>query len=93
VAVINYNSSYAAVFAVLHSNIFFETGYITGRTLSVSLINCTVFNLFLNTMEKKIYEDNSLVRETLEIDGTGKVLVVGGGGSLRCALVGGAIGI
>ena len=36
----------------------------------------------------KIFEDNSLVRDTLETDGTGKVLVVDGGGSLRCALVG-----
>jgi len=36
----------------------------------------------------KIFEDNTLVRATLEKDGTGKVLVVDGGGSLRCALVG-----
>lgn len=36
----------------------------------------------------KCHEDNSLVRETLGTDGTGKVLVVDGGGSLRCALVG-----
>ena len=36
----------------------------------------------------KCHEDNSLVRETLGSDGTGKVLVVDGGGSLRCALVG-----
>ena len=36
----------------------------------------------------KLFEDNSLVRETLAKPGAGKVLVVDGGGSLRCALVG-----
>ncbi len=36
----------------------------------------------------KLFEDNSLVREALGADGHGKVLVVDGGGSLRCALVG-----
>ncbi len=36
----------------------------------------------------KLFEDNSLVREALGEDGQGKVLVVDGGGSLRCALVG-----
>lgn len=36
----------------------------------------------------KVFEDNTLVRSALEKDGTGKVLVVDGGGSLRCALVG-----
>lgn len=36
----------------------------------------------------KIFEDNSLVREVLGQPGKGKVLVVDGGGSLRCALVG-----
>ena len=36
----------------------------------------------------KVFEDNTLVRAALEKDGTGKVLVVDGGGSLRCALVG-----
>ena len=36
----------------------------------------------------KIYEDNSLVRAALEEPGAGRVLVVDGGGSLRCALVG-----
>ncbi len=37
----------------------------------------------------KLFEDNSLVRESLEKPGQGRVLVVDGGGSLRCALVGG----
>ena len=36
----------------------------------------------------KLFEDNSLVRKTLESPGEGRVLVVDGGGSLRCALVG-----
>ena len=40
----------------------------------------------------KVFEDNTFVRIALEADGTGKVLVVDGGGSLRCALVGGLIG-
>lgn len=36
----------------------------------------------------KLFEDNSLVRTALESVGGGRVLVVDGGGSLRCALVG-----
>ncbi|MEL7021041.1 MAG: ribonuclease E activity regulator RraA [Bacteroidota bacterium] len=36
----------------------------------------------------KVYEDNSLVRKTLEKPGEGKVLVIDGGGSKRCALIG-----
>jgi regulator of ribonuclease activity A len=36
----------------------------------------------------KVFEDNSLVREALEQPGRGRVLVVDGGGSLRCALLG-----
>lgn len=36
----------------------------------------------------KLFEDNSLVRETLDMPGQGKVLVVDGGGSKRCALLG-----
>lgn len=36
----------------------------------------------------KVFEDNSLVRSALEEPGSGRVLVVDGGGSLRCALVG-----
>ena len=36
----------------------------------------------------KLFEDNSLVRKALESPGNGRVLVVDGGGSLRCALVG-----
>jgi regulator of ribonuclease activity A len=40
----------------------------------------------------QVYEDNAVVRETLETQGRGRVLVVDGGGSLRCALVGGRLG-
>jgi regulator of ribonuclease activity A len=36
----------------------------------------------------KVHEDNALVRAALEQRGDGRVLVVDGGGSLRCALVG-----
>mgnify|MGYP005859215817 CR=1 FL=1 len=36
----------------------------------------------------KLFEDNSLVRKALEADGRGRVLVIDGGGSLRCALLG-----
>ena len=40
----------------------------------------------------KCHEDNSLVRKALESNGTGKVLVVDGGGSMRCALLGDMLG-
>ena len=40
----------------------------------------------------KVFEDNALVRATLETPGEGRVLVVDGGGSMRCALVGGMLG-
>ena len=40
----------------------------------------------------KVFEDNAQVRATLETAGEGRVLVVDGGGSLRCALVGGMLG-
>jgi regulator of ribonuclease activity A len=40
----------------------------------------------INTV--KVHEDNVLVKEALSTPGAGKVLVVDGGGSLRCALVG-----
>ena len=36
----------------------------------------------------KVFEDNTLVRANLEAAGRGCVLVVDGGGSMRCALVG-----
>jgi len=36
----------------------------------------------------KVFEDNTLVRAALETPGAGRVLVVDGGGSRRCALLG-----
>jgi regulator of ribonuclease activity A len=39
----------------------------------------------------RVFEDNALVRSTLEDAGSGRVLVVDGGGSLRAALVGGKL--
>ncbi len=36
----------------------------------------------------KLFEDNALVRSLLETPGAGRVLVVDGGGSMRCALLG-----
>jgi len=39
----------------------------------------------------RVFEDNALVRQTLEGPGQGRVLVVDGGGSLRTALVGGSL--
>ncbi|MCS3804124.1 regulator of ribonuclease activity A [Chromobacterium alkanivorans] len=41
----------------------------------------------------KLFEDNSLLREALSQNGSGKVLVVDGGGSLRCALLGDQLGV
>ena len=39
----------------------------------------------------RVSDDNALVAQTLESAGLGRVLVVDGGGSLRCALVGGRL--
>lgn len=40
----------------------------------------------------KVFEDNAMVRSILETPGEGRVLVVDGGGSTRCALFGGLLG-
>lgn len=40
----------------------------------------------------KVFEDNAMVRALLDERGNGQVLVVDGGGSARCALVGGNLG-
>lgn len=40
----------------------------------------------------KVFEDNASVRAALETPGEGRVLLVDGGGSMRCALVGGNLG-
>ena len=43
-------------------------------------------------MTFKVFEDNTLIKKALENDnGTGKVMVIDGGASVRCALVGGNI--
>ncbi len=39
----------------------------------------------------RVFEDNPLVTAALEEPGDGRVLVVDGGGSLRCALLGGSL--
>ena len=41
----------------------------------------------------RVFEDNALVRQALESEGLGRVLVVDGGGSLRTALVGGRLAV
>ncbi|KAL3851067.1 hypothetical protein ACJIZ3_012949 [Penstemon smallii] len=51
---------------------------------------CRAFSGPIATL--KVYEDNVLVRELLETRGEGRVLVIDGGGSMRCALVGGNLG-
>lgn len=35
----------------------------------------------------KCFEDNGLIRQLAEQDGTGRVMLIDGGGSLRCALI------
>jgi regulator of ribonuclease activity A len=47
---------------------------------------------FAGTIETvRVFEDNALVRRVLEGEGRGRVLVVDGGGSVRCALLGGRL--
>jgi regulator of ribonuclease activity A len=41
----------------------------------------------------QVFEDNVLVRSALETAGNGRVLVVDGGASMRCALVGGNLAV
>jgi regulator of ribonuclease activity A len=41
----------------------------------------------------KVFEDNTLVKQALETPGEGRVLVVDGGGSPRCGLVGGNLAV
>ncbi|XP_039007662.1 putative 4-hydroxy-4-methyl-2-oxoglutarate aldolase 3 isoform X1 [Hibiscus syriacus] len=48
---------------------------------------CLAFSGSIVTV--KVFEDNVLVRQLLESKGNGRVLVIDGGGSTRCALVGG----
>ena len=46
----------------------------------------TAFAGQINTVT--VYEDNVLIHQALSDPGKGKVLIVDGGGSLRCALIG-----
>ena len=41
----------------------------------------------------KVFEDNTLIKQALESPGNGRVLVVDGGGSKRCGLVGGNLAV
>ena len=50
----------------------------------------TAFHGAIKTL--KLFEDNALLRATLETAGEGRVLVVDAGGSLRCAVLGGNLG-
>ena len=44
------------------------------------------------TVTIKVHDDNVLVRNALETQGDGRVLIVDGGGSMRCALLGDRLG-
>ncbi len=46
-----------------------------------------------NISTLKVFEDNSLVRTTLEQKVTDRVLVIDGGGSRRCALLGDTLAV
>ena len=41
----------------------------------------------------KVFEDNTLIKQAVESAGEGRVLVVDGGGSQRCGLVGGNLAV
>jgi regulator of ribonuclease activity A len=41
----------------------------------------------------KVFEDNTLIKQAVESPGRGRVLVVDGGGSRRCGLVGGNLAV
>ena len=41
----------------------------------------------------KVFEDNTLIKQAVESPGEGRVLVVDGGGSKRCGLVGGNLAV
>ena len=51
----------------------------------------TAFSGTITTL--KVFEDNSMVREVVGTPGEGRVLVVDGGGSLRCSLFGGNLAV
>jgi len=41
----------------------------------------------------KVFEDNTLIKQAVESPGAGRVLIVDGGGSPRCGLVGGNLAV
>jgi regulator of ribonuclease activity A len=51
----------------------------------------TAFSGPLTTV--KVFEDNTLIKQAVEGPGHGRVLVVDGGGSTRCGLVGGNLAV
>jgi regulator of ribonuclease activity A len=51
----------------------------------------TSFNGPITTL--KVFEDNTLIKAAVESPGEGRVLVVDGGGSRRCGLVGGNLAV
>ena len=51
----------------------------------------TTFSGPLTTV--KVFEDNTLIKQAVEGPGNGRVLVVDGGGSTRCGLVGGNLAV
>lgn len=57
----------------------------------VSLGKCASFHGQVRTL--KTFEDNTKVREAVDSNGQGRVLVVDGGGSRRCALFGGNLAV
>ena len=61
----------------------------SARVLTIPLINLGGTSEFCGTaVTVKCFEDNSCIKELVAGDGGGRVMLVDGGGSLRCALVG-----
>jgi len=59
------------------------------RVPTIPLINLGGVSEFCGTaVTVKCFEDNSRIKELVATPGGGKVMIVDGGGSLRCALVG-----
>ena len=65
----------------------------SARVPTITLSNLGGATEFCGTaVTVKCFEDNSRVKELVSTPGAGKVLVVDGGGSVRCALVGDVLG-
>ena len=59
------------------------------RVPTVSFLNLGGERQFCGTVVTvKCFEDNSRIKELVAMEGKGKVMLVDGGGSQRCALVG-----